>query len=326
MGATDLYSNVLSVITDAASNKGKYRAILKFDYGMVGLDVINKTLILMQGKHITDIRTVEEWELVGRAVVDKEQGIKIIIPTYKSKYVSVRTGVEIGLNEFSGEDRKRAVELGVIEKVKDLQSVHTDLLYDIENTKESPGLSTDTSGNIQTYKRMKPVLGISETLALLEKLTVFKVMKGTENKTENSLEMDYEQKAIYAYRTGYDELAVSAIEVLSDYFIERDKTGIGISEKAELELLSDSLKYTLSGIFMVRKFKGIRNFEDVSRDIKISNLFYIDGVVQEVISNMKFTNKQVDLNIADRVSRLRMADDIYDILEAYSISRMLGNK
>lgn len=317
MGVAELSALVSDSMEEIAEDKQKYMDLLKFNYSMGSLNVINRILVMNQAGKVTDIRTDDEWAMEGRVISRRAKPIKLLLPIYTYDYISTKSGEKMDASEFNGKERVRAVEMGIMKKVRKIDRLYVEVVYDIRDTRDASNKIKKAIGESITYTRHKPILSIGNLLRLIQSITNFEIKRSDTNETK----LDFETKKIYVYKADYDTLARESAKVLSEFCIQRDNSNL---KETEMDMLKESLYYTLCTMFLTETKIELEDFESISKNDKYQNLIYIDTVINEVLGVMKFNIKEVDIDICDRIERFKKAEDLYNIIDALSISHMLG--
>lgn len=111
MSISSLSQLLVDNIDTILNNELHYKSIISMDNRLIGFNILNRMLIeIQQGKErkITDLKTEDEWAIVGRKLTNENNYIEILIPYYSCKYKDSDTGREIRLSEFNGKDRLKA--------------------------------------------------------------------------------------------------------------------------------------------------------------------------------------------------------------------------
>lgn len=116
----------------------RIKRILKADNMLCRHNMMNRILIDMQDSNgtMTDVRTLEEWYILGRKVVDKNKYVALIVTSDGVSYYDVETGERIKYGELSTEEISMALKSGIIRR--DIRTVGTKVVvgYDYNNTEE----------------------------------------------------------------------------------------------------------------------------------------------------------------------------------------------
>lgn len=308
-----LMSNIDSLLSDSTH----YKSILFMGNSLIGFDIINRMLIELQqdkNKPVTELKTKEEWLLDNRDVIDEKKYIVIATPKYTTKYTDNDNGRPIGVNEFNGSDRAKAIELGVIKKETSLNHVCIYPMYDIKNTTGSTG-----------YKSSKPLLSVKELIRILSCITNYNVVQ------DNNVKMSVKGESIYIGRISYSELALGVSDILARFYTKQAEK---ILNSEQLKLLMQSLMYSISSLLLTKRKVNIEL--NINTEFKMQTLSIIDSIHEQIMSLMQFSsdageNKNTSSNsltidISARIQKFRHAQDILSILEANSISNRLGEE
>ena len=124
--------------------------------------ISNRILIKKQMDNASDLRSIDEWQLLGRSVINRALGISVLSPVLNEYYIDTDTGRRIRSNELSNLEIVKALELGIITKNTDVDDVQINTLYDISNTK---GEKVEYNANSIDLKRVtntfKKLLGVN---------------------------------------------------------------------------------------------------------------------------------------------------------------------
>lgn len=131
--AFKLYSEYIRDI-----NGEKVERILKADNMLYRHTVMNRILIDIQDKNgeYSDIRTAEEWYLLGRKVEDTRKLVNLINTSNCTVYIDVNTEKPITRMELSPDEIDIALKTGIIKKSEKVVRTSIVLGYDVSNTYE----------------------------------------------------------------------------------------------------------------------------------------------------------------------------------------------
>ena len=126
----DLYNNNLSSILTPYM----LATISDRSYDIHGFNLINRLLIYIQNKYTTSLKSDSGWDVIGRSVKSKSSPIWVIENIIKTEYVDPDTSETISESELPMADIGKAVELGVIKRVKTVTGLKCVPLYNVKDT------------------------------------------------------------------------------------------------------------------------------------------------------------------------------------------------
>lgn len=119
-------------------DNSKIERILKSDNMLCRHTLTNRVLIELQDKDskVTDVRTKEEWFILGRRVRDNAKSIKLITVSSGLNYLDTTTGKAINCGEFTNDELDVALKSGFIQKQEDIAVTKIVHAYDYADTYE----------------------------------------------------------------------------------------------------------------------------------------------------------------------------------------------
>ena len=116
----------------------KIERLLNSDSMLYRHTIMNRVLIDIQDKkgEYSDVRTAEEWYLIGRKVDDTKKLINLLNTSNCTIYVDVNTNKPITKMELSSDEIQIALNTGIIKKSEKVVRTNIVLGYDVSNTYE----------------------------------------------------------------------------------------------------------------------------------------------------------------------------------------------
>lgn len=239
------------------------KRLLNASNRLIDYDIINRVLIDYQvGANEEEVRSEEEWKLLGREVVDTTKVIKLVEAETVNEYYDAATLETIRMYELSLAELKKALELGIVKKRNKECSINTIIAYGISNTeKVRDGYSEfKTLGYNDIIKALFSLYNVSTTLsdksyfdennntlyisknepreAINEICSV--IVSNNKDKVKNEVALEYSIKTLLGLNGDLAEKDIDGIEYNEIYSIIRD-------------IVSKSGKNRLDGI------KGMKN-------------------------------------------------------------------
>ena len=239
------------------------KRLLNASNRLIDYDIINRVLIDYQvGANEEEVRSEEEWKLLGREVVDTTKVIKLVEAEVVKEYYDVATGEAIKVYELSLAELKKALELGIIERRNKECNIKTILAYGISNTEKvrdgykefktlgykditkalfslynvntvlSDKSYFDEKNNTLYISKNEPREAINEICSV--------IVSNNKDKVKNNVALEYSVKTLLGLNGDLDEKDIDNIEYNEIYSIIRD-------------VVSKSGKNRLEGI------KGMKN-------------------------------------------------------------------
>ena len=319
MGISEL-TNLIQNNSDKITSMAGYKAILNRGNNLIRFDVLNRILIYLQLENAFDLKTVDEWAIVGRRIRNNQNPVFIILPKYKTTYIETDTGRSINESDLTPDELLKALEYNIVRREDNIETVYKIALYDIRQTIKT----NDTEYNIN-----KPVLNSSSVLQLLSDVT---------GATIEVCDEDYysvSSNAIFICKKQYKELASTVSKFLVKYIMSYKLEDILINtlgiqsndlSKYEMTLLENSLDYTLCTLLATESSVDLSYLQHVTYDNIINILNVVDSAISEIIKYIKFTDNDNSLDAITTITKLHKAEVILDVMEANSINKIMkGN-
>lgn len=127
---------IANIINDKLTNIDEmaYKKLLNNNTFLCRYDMVNRILILSQYEEAYDVRTMEEWSKVKACIIDPNKYITTIVPIIDEKYIDKKDGYVIKDNDLNNKEMLKALELNIIERIYDIESISIVKAYDISNT------------------------------------------------------------------------------------------------------------------------------------------------------------------------------------------------
>lgn len=119
-------------------DKERIARLLKSDNMLCRHTLMNRILIDIQDTEhkATDIRTLEEWFILGRRIKDTSKAVALIVASDGARYVDTETGRPIAVGELNPSEIGMALKIGVIKKSTDIIATKVVTGYEYSNTYE----------------------------------------------------------------------------------------------------------------------------------------------------------------------------------------------
>lgn len=119
-------------------DENKVKRLIRADSMLYRHNILNKILIDIQNKDgtIKDVRTMEEWYILGRKVIDRSKGIALLASTEGVSYYDADTGRKIAHGELNSDEINIGIKAGIIRKESRVTSTKVIAGYDVGNTEE----------------------------------------------------------------------------------------------------------------------------------------------------------------------------------------------
>lgn len=275
---------------------------------LVCYDSLNRILIELQCNNAFDIRSFEEWESLNRQIIKDAKPIWVIIPTYESKYVlSEDETKEADVHDMNIMEKNKAVELNLIKRKDTIKDIKVQAVYDIRQT-----VGIDKEG----FEVSKPILNHKELLRIFQEVTNCNVEECDEFFYSTS------DNILYIPKDEYKRFAHNIAVAFKKYYMEI----LDISEYTEeqIEMLEGYIEYSLTTLFRGEDTDVIS--DAYNKDYMIQILGIIDGVVENIISKIKYTG-QINLSngAIQNIGILKKAEVVVDILTAVYTNKKLVN-
>lgn len=319
MGISEL-TDLIHNNTDKLTSIDGYKAILNRGNNLIRFDVLNRILIYLQLENAFDLKTVEEWGILGRKIRSNQKPIFIAIPKYKTTYIETDTGNSIDTSDLTPDELLKALEYKIIHREDNIDTVCTLPLYDIRQT---------VSANNIEYNINKPILNASSILQLLSDIT---------GATIEVCDEDYysvSSNSIFICKKPYKDLATTVSKFLVKYIMNYKIDNIlmntlGIQKndfsKYEITLLENSIYYAICTLLAAESDVDLSYLQHISYADMVNILNAVDTAILDIIRYMTFTDNNSDLDAIDNITKLHRAEVILDIMEANSINKVMkGN-
>lgn len=300
------YNNLDKVLTS-----NNYKSIINRGNNLIRYDIINRILIQIQNKDAFDLKSSDEWEIDGRQVKSGQKPIYVLMPNYVSKYVDAETGKELENNELSIGEINKALEYGIIKRTDTLKQVFTLPVFDIRQTV----LLDDTK-----YIVNKPVLSSSMIIEIFQSITKCKY---------EFCEDTYYSKSdniLYISKQPYKELVTVMSEYITQYYISSDIYGIDNIPEENIDILKQSLTYSICSLLAVKKDIGLDGFERLDTDGKLDILKLLDVIMFDIVSKIQFTKASDIADASSNINMLRKAESLLNIMESVTINNKMKGK
>ena len=210
-----------------------------------GYSFINRTLIFLQNRCCSDVRSEASWNTVQRIIKDGSIPIGVLTPIIKNSYTDAVSGEPISSKELSINEFNKAIELGVINKSSEIIDVKATLVYDIRDTEV---MSSDNKINTTRKIKMSTILNMLNSFGIV----IAKIEDGetTFDKETNTLNF------------GNDDIANKVrvcMDALAIIYIEQMQENTDLSEN-EIRVIREYSKYSVITYF------GLADSQDASFD------------------------------------------------------------
>ena len=287
----------------------RYKNIIDRNNNLSRFDVLNRILIEIQYHGAYDIRTEEEWVIDNRNVKNKSNGINILLPLYTYKYIDVETGNEVNINDLTLDELNAAIKYGVISKETNIETSYVVKMYDIRQT-----IRIDDT----RYTVSKPEMKSSVLINIFKDVTGCQVLYGDVTYYSKS------KNELIVSKQSYMQLANSLCDILVDYYISivKKDNNEELSEY-DMDLIRYTLQYSIDTLFMsIREcsFDIVRH-TDVNKLLMILNI--VDSLLYGISDSINYTGNQVGKDAITSVETLKKAENLLNIMEANSVSKIM---
>lgn len=119
-------------------DENRVKRLIRADSMLYRHNILNKILIDIQNKDgtIKDVRTMEEWYILGRKVIDRSKMIALLASTEGVSYYDADTGRKIAHGELNSDEINIGIKEGIIRKESRVTNTKVIAGYDIGNTEE----------------------------------------------------------------------------------------------------------------------------------------------------------------------------------------------
>ena len=288
------------------NNKEFFKQVLSLCGGLSCFDVINKVLILLQSKNVTDLRAENDWAICGKRLNTKVKPIYILCPKFKAGYVDKITNLQVNSIDLNQPELNNAVELGLIEKTDDIAEMATIPIYNISDTRDN-----------DEYTLAKPDLSILGLFNAIRDITGYRIEKASSEKDEGILN---DLGIIQLCGDKYNEIASSISRVMPEFFVDN----MDNAEDWKLDLIKNSLVYEFSIILnqdcskvdfdMLDNIEGEQAFDILNK---------VNSFMQMFIGHLKYSDTGYKPMTIKEIDKIRRADIMLDSLRAFSIRQKL---
>lgn len=288
-----------------------YKHIIKRDNNLSRFDIINRILIEIQYPNAYDIRTAEEWVIDNRNIKKGAKGINILLPVYNYKYVDAETGKEISNDELTLDEINAAIKHKVIYKQKELETTCVMRLYDIRQT-----IALDES----KYNISKPVIKSSNIINMFQAITGCTVEYG---------DITYYSKSkniLIVSKQAYVELAQSLVDILVEFIIKTVIKDVYIDNdlsEYDMDLIKYTLQYSLDTLLRDGRDCEFDMVRHTNTDKLLVILNIVDSVLCNISENITYKDSTINKDAISSIETIKKAENLLNIMEANSISRMM---
>lgn len=317
----ELLENTDSIMSESSRIKN----VLRLNNNLFGFEVINRLLIELQynkSEYAFELKSKQEWEIEGRQVIDEQEPIYITVPVYKTSYMDIDTGLEITEEDkLTHDELVKAIELGLVSRVEDMNSMSVMPVYDIRQT-----LSITPNYKVKHFE-----LSSSRLLDLTSNLMGCSIQIG------NDYKYSKENHVLIVRKDTYINIANALSSILAKYMINNKLKSIliGTKESSDCSISNEDLNFIYKGLtFSINTlFNGnididleIKENINANKFIYMLNLIYclISDVVASVINNDTHSNVPCTDYITS-ISRIQKAEAILAIMEANDINKIINN-
>lgn len=311
-----------------------YSDYIKQTISVEGYDFMNRFLIFFQNRRATDVKGELAWSELGRAVIESNKPIWVIVPVYRSVYINIETEAELKNNELSLTEIIQALELGLIQRQKSIVDFESTMVYDIGDTRI---INEAQAEEYETYSKKKNIK--LSTLCDLCKQTCDMQIASNDGDTYYSSEYN----TIYIGKDSGVNKASAIVKILVGCLIERLTnnyelyTGELDSMASENKLVLDDINrrfiedsvmyavYNYMGINVEYAFEYIKEvYQEVVESERnmtelINKLNCIEYLTDSILS--KFNSGNIDST--SKILVMKKAERLLDIIEANNVMLLL---
>lgn len=290
---------------------------------LIGLDFINKFLVLFQNRLATDVNSELGWAAKGRILRDINSPIYILVPNYRNRYIDVASGDEVSRLDLNTFELDRAVKLGLIKKEVSLIDFKSTIVYNITDTRVVNEQLNDRYTNSNKMTSIKT----SKLLKLGYSVCGYRIVKG-----KNETSYDIETNTITVGEEQVIDKITAIIDIIIRCMVSRmdkeyrlytiDDEDITYKNRLSIEgihkrLLIESAVYAtckILGIQLYTDFEYISRINiDKDKEILIDILNSVDNIVYTVTRIFK---DDTELRVSLDITEIEKAESLLDIMEA----------
>lgn len=294
-------------------NEDNYKRVINMGKNTYRYDLINRILIDIQFKNAFDLRTKEEWALVGRQTKDKAVAVYVLLPKYKVAYISNLSGKEMG-NELSSEELERAVGYNIVTRVNDVDNIEIKEVYDVSQTRSV----TDKS-----EKLSRPRLDDTGILSLVRSLTGYDV------KFSDMTYVSKSAKTVFVNNSSYGGLRLSVSEAIQLYYSDTDikmmcnEHGIEVLDSRGLRVFRESLRYALLSLMGIEKDVDLSEVESTPEDMVFNIANLVNRILCDVSIRFEMINSKEFMSAEESIKLAQEAEFVLSVLDSYKVYKQL---
>lgn len=153
--------NINSIFTPS-----NFKNIASHSNNIQGYSFINRSLIYIQNRYCTDVKSEESWLIDGRTVKAEAIPMGVMVQSYKTKYIDTETKKEIRLTELTALEFNKGIALGIFEKQTIPQDIQCTYVYDIRDLNSLPEGNQEESNGLHRKIKLSSLLELVISLGI----------------------------------------------------------------------------------------------------------------------------------------------------------------
>lgn len=304
---------------DYVLNEKNYKHIIFKGNNLIRFDVLNRISVFMQNDSAFDIKTEEEWLMIGRKIIDYKNPIWIIMPMYNTKYIDNETKEITDISGLSSDELRKALEHNIVSKTVSIESLYCKATFDIRQTSQIED---------QKFEVNKPNIKKSELIRVTKCILNASIVKN--DKTY----YDKESNTIYLCNDKYNNTVSTLVKCIIEYFTEKSKL-MDICTKNDIDfntiddrlliLLRDTLEYSLCTLFSVNTDIDFAYVNGINSNDKVNIITISDSITNNIINYIDFNDNHSKSDAIKSLDNIKKATALLNTMEANKIyNKMKG--
>ena len=292
-------------------------SILNGHNNLFRFNILNRIAIALQKDNAYDLKSEEEWQIIGRFTKKEAKPIFITMPHIKSSYIDTKNNKEFINNDLNPDEIILALQYGLLRHNSNIDRLYVEAVYDISDT---------YSKTKSTYRVNTPLVDSGSILYAFELFTGYSINKS------DKLKLNYSDRLAYIPDYSYKKFVNSMIAIMLK-IIEHDKLNkyldsmniADISDNLKSELIN-CIKYSLCSILNINSELDIKEILSIDVSKKIAILNIVNNIVFEFATSLKFKYRSETEDASEAITNIKKAGVILDIFESnYVIHKLNGN-